>query len=170
LRISPDHLRPSLDAVTLIRALGRVTPDQQQELAPSVNALTRHDDPDVQAEAVRVLGVRWKDQAFRPTLIALLQGRDTPGEVRQEAFYGLAATSTDLSRRLDSQLCLDFVCSDDVEWEVRAAAYDALLIVNRHAAFPTKQRAFDPALDIDWDWVREIRAEVGKGPAPPSLT
>lgn len=147
------YLDPSMPVVELIKALGGLDPDAATRRAGQIEVLLHHDDPDVREEAARALFVRAKHGEERETLVAMLTN-DPAIEVRCVAAYGLAATSAPGSLSADSRLLASIVENEGEDLEVRGSAYDALLILHRRAAFPSKKHQFNPARDIDWEWMR----------------
>jgi len=143
------------DPDELLQALGQLGKDQKNELREAVAALLEHDDADIREEAMRTLFVSWKDQQWRDRALAAVTSDEVP-EVRSTAAYAVAATSTNVTRQDDTRLLLGVLEDEHAELPVRAAAYDALLILNRKSDFPTKKRKFNPQEDIDWHWVRSL--------------
>ncbi len=154
-RITEADLHSWNDPDELLQALGQLGKDQKSELREAVAALLEHDDADIREEAMRTLLVSWKDQQWRDRAVAAIHSDDVP-EVRSTAAYAVAATSTDATRRGDTQLLLGVLEDEHAELPVRAAAYDALLILNRKPDFPTRTRDFNPREDVDWHWVRSL--------------
>lgn len=153
-RIDPSHLAPYCNPDDLLSTLHEID-EFVPELREPIANLLEHDDPDVRAEAVRILIRRWKDIHARPTACKLLEG-DPDEEVREAAAYAIAATSNAESRETDTLALLSRVKDPAESPRVRAAAYDGLLIIYRRPNFPTKRRAFNPDTDIDWEWVNTL--------------
>lgn len=146
------------DPDDLLRALGQLSADQKDELADAVVSLVGHSDPDVREEAVRTLFVSWKDQQARDLAVNAIRSDDAP-EVRSTAAYAIAATSTAATRLADIRVLLDVLTDEREQLAVRAAAYDALLILHRRPDFPSKRQEFDPHRDVDWAWLRGLPSE-----------
>jgi hypothetical protein len=149
------------DPDDLLNALYQVSREPVPELRDSVERLLEHDDPDIREEAIRILLTRWKDLSFRPQVINVLQSDPAPN-VKSAAAFGVAATSTDENRAQDSQLLLSVLRDEGEHLDVRAAAYDALMILHRKGVgeggwpFTTKKSEFNPARDVDWSWIRSL--------------
>lgn len=153
--VNPRRLSRHEDADLLLEALYEID-DRDTSLRAEVAALLEHEDPDVRAEAVRILIRRWKDREARPVAFDLLTS-DPDDEVREAAAYALAGSGTPETRDRDTEALLSVVQDKGLSLGVRAAAYDGLLILYRRPRFPTKHRAFDPTSDVDWEWLRTLR-------------
>jgi HEAT repeat protein len=151
--VTESDLNPWRDPDDLLQALYRVG-EPDPELRDSIARLFEHNDPDIREEALRILLTRWKDRSFRSQAVNMLR-LDAEVMVRSAAAFGMASVSTEASRAEDTRLLLEILL------DVRSAAYDALLILYRNPAFPTKRRDFDPAADVDWQWIGTLRTAVG---------
>lgn len=158
-RVTEAELAPWLSEEELIRSLGRLGRSADNEVRRAVLGLLHHDDPYVRDEAMRVFFVQWKDRQHRQH-VAEAFTHDPDSDVRCTAAFGIAATSTAETHPDDVRLLLDSLRDETVDADVRAASYDALLIIYRLPAFPTKKREFDPSRDVDWRWIEQIRSEV----------
>lgn len=158
--VSLTDLMDWQDPDRLLEALYGLPREPQPELRPAVARLLEHGDPDIREEALRVLVTRWKDQTFREHAIEKLRSDPAP-TVRSAAAYGLTGVSSAASRADDVGLLLERLGDPSEDLEVRGAAYDALLIIHRRPAFPSRKRAFDPERDVDWAWINEVRESGG---------
>lgn len=148
-------LSPWNDPDTLLEVMSRVPVEPQPHLLGAIARLLDHEDPDIREEALRILVTRWKDESFRRKAIAML--RFDPGtNVRSAAAYAIAGSSSAGSHWDDTILLVDRLVDSTEEVNVRGAAYDALLILHRKPAFPTKMRPFDPQADVDWEWIEKL--------------
>ena len=154
-RITEADLYSWNDPDELLQALGKIGKDQKSELRDAVEALLEHEDADIREEAMRTLLVIWKDQEWRERAVVAITSDDVP-EVRSTAAYAVAATSTDVTRQSDIRLLLGVLKDEHAGPPVRAAVYDALLILNRKPDFATTRREFNPREDVDWDWVESL--------------
>lgn len=148
-------LQPWNDPDLILEALYQVPRERQHALEAAISPLLSHDDPDIREEALRILVTRWKDAAYRHKTAQMLISDPAP-TVRGAAAYALTAISDEFTKSEHTALLLNTLLDESEEPNVRGAAYDALLILHRRQAFPTKQREFDPELDVDWAWVRSL--------------
>src|SRR5690554_5837694 len=107
-RVTAADLRPWLEADALVDALGRLGHELQPDLRDAVFALLGHSDPDVREEALRVLGVRWKDRSICDTTLTLMT-TDPEDAVRATAAFALAATTDRSNRVSNTRALLDVV-------------------------------------------------------------
>lgn len=154
--LTPGKLSLWTDADELIEMLGQISVEDRADLEGAVERLLDHDDAEVRQEALRVLGVLWKSQHVHGRVMDKMLSDDDP-EVRAAASYAVAATSSKESLAADIQALLKVVEDEKQPPFVRGTAYDALLILHRRNAFPTKQREFEPEADIDWEWLRTVK-------------
>jgi HEAT repeat protein len=152
----PEDLLPWNDPDELLQALYQLDRKPDPDLRESVAQLLRHDDDDVREEALRILLTRWKDQEFRGYAISALQ-QDPAASVRSAAAFAIASTSQSGTRAEDIKALVTILLDEDEDLDVRAAAYDALLILHRRPTFPTKKRTFNPAADVDWPWIATLQ-------------
>ena len=153
--ISEADLYSWNDPDELLRALGEIQDHQKAELIEAVGQLIDHSDEDIREEAMRRLFVVWKDPLRREHVVEALSADESSG-VRAVAAYALAATAIDETKERDVHALIQALKNDDEDPAVRAAAYDALLILHRNREFPTRRRTFDPKSDVDWSWVRSL--------------
>ncbi len=153
--ISETDLYAWNDPDELLRALGEIRDNQKAELLEAVSRLVDHTDEDIREEALRRLFVVWKNHVRREHAVEALATDESSG-VRAVAAYALAATATDGTKERDVHTLANTLENEGEDVTVRAAAYDALLILHRKPEFPTKRRPFDPQTDIDWNWVRSL--------------
>lgn len=143
------------DPDSILDALYRVPREPQDSLRPAIALLLDHDDQDIREEALRILVTRWKDEAYRGLAAQMLVVDPAPN-VRGAAAYALAAVADDSTRSEHTKLLLRSLLNELEDLNVRGAIYDALLILHRRPAFPTKQRDFNPTVDVDWQWVNSL--------------
>jgi AcrR family transcriptional regulator len=161
---NPDELAPWRDPDELLSALYATGREPMPQLRDALLVLVEHADPDIREEVLRILGTRWKDAGIRPRVIAALKS-DIASNVRSAAAFAIASSSTAITRKSDSALLVMLVKDEAEDLDVRAAAYDALLILHRGVwqngkwTLPTKQRAFDPVKDVDWRWIECLTTE-----------
>lgn len=148
------------DPDELLEALDAIGADDKYRLIDRVRLLVDHEDPDVREEVLRILFITWKSKEDRNVVLDRLQ-HDDHVDVKAAAALALAAVSDESSRRDDSRLLLDMLQSSDEDEIVKASAYDALLIIHRRAAFPTKLKPFRAARDVDWEWIRSLGQSNG---------
>ncbi len=153
------------DPEDLIEALTRLALGDREATSDALQPLLEHDDANVREEALRVLGVQWKLQSAHPSAIRAFLS-DPAHNVRELAAYAIAATASLKSLPGDVKILSEVLGDSGTNVDVRSAAYDALLIIDRRAAFPTMRRAFDPRLDIDWSWIADLRSRFS-GPESP---
>lgn len=157
-----SKLESRRDPHEILEALYEVPKVQQPDLVGVVAPLLDHGDAYIREEALRILVTRWKLEPYRQRAAEMLNSDESP-DVRGAAAYALAAVATDTTRGEHTRLLLATLRKMDEDCNVRGAAYDALLILYRNPAFPTRKRDFDPALDVDWQWIGSLDA------APPNL-
>jgi HEAT repeat protein len=146
-------LNPWGDPDQILKALYEMPKVRQPVVVNTIARLLDHPDPYIREEAVRILVTRWKEETYRGRAAEMLISDEAP-DVRGAAAYALAAVANDATRIEDTKLLCGVLLNSHEEPNVRGAAYDALLIMYRNPAFPTKMRDFDPDLDVDWQWVR----------------
>lgn len=151
-----DDLHPLRDPDLLLRALYGVPRARQPALVDAIARLLDHHEAFVREEALRILVTRWKEAAYRGRAAGMLVS-DPSAEVRGAAAFALGASADDATRREHTDLLVQVLRNAREEAAVRGAAYDALLILYRNPAFPTKRREFDPGLDVDWPWIRSLQ-------------
>jgi hypothetical protein len=161
--ISLAELDPRRNPIELIRAIGLVSDEQKGELRDQLFRLCHHRDPDVREEALRLLTVKWRDVGAHSEALDALREDPSDG-VRANAAYGVAATVTDATRREGVNRLLHVLLDEQEDLEVRAAAYDGLLLIYGRPNFPSMKRDFDPAADVQWDWIREIQQRTQHAP------
>jgi HEAT repeat protein len=144
----------------LIRELCSLTREAVVRLADAVYALATHPVPQVRAEALGALLVTGQVASLRGTAVRAIS-RDGDEYVRAKAAFGIAATSTDETRREDLVLLLRVLRNEHETNEVRRSAYEALLMLFGSPEFPDSIDDFDPATDVDWGWIREIEMLYG---------
>ena len=150
-----SKLDPRRDPHLILEALYTVPKVQQPGLVGVIAPLLDHSDAYIREEAIRILVTRWKLERYLDRAADMLVSDKAP-DVRGAAAYALAAAATETTRVKHTRLLLDSLRNTDEEPNVRGAAYDALLILYRNPAFPTKKRDFDPDLDADWQWVETL--------------
>jgi HEAT repeat protein len=148
-------LDPRRDPHLILEALYEVPKVHQPELVGVIAPLLDHCDPYVREEAIRILITRWKLEKYRDRAAEMLVSDEAP-DVRGAAAYALGSVASNATRAEHTRLLLDTLRNRDEEPNVRGAAYDALLILHRNPAFPTKKREFDPHLDVNWQWVDSL--------------
>lgn len=153
-------LFPWNDPDDLLEALYGIGKEPKPELRDSVARLLEHEDPDIREEAIRILVTRWKDYSFRAHTVNALRF-DADVAVRSAAAFGVASVSTEKNQAEDTRFLLAILLDESQPKNLRGAVYDALLIIYRNPAFPTKRRDFDAAQDVDWEWIGTLRSAVG---------
>jgi HEAT repeat protein len=155
---SSSELASWVDPEELLEALYRVSREPTPGLRDALFALLEHSDAEVREEALRILVTRWKDHEARAFAITALASDPAPS-VRSAAAFAIGASTTDVTRTPDTRRLISVLRHEGEDLEVRAAAYDALLILHRKPAeggrwpFPSTKTDFDPEQDVDWDWV-----------------
>jgi vesicle coat complex subunit len=157
--LRPEALSRRLPPPDLIRALGRLRPEDVTQYSSLVLPLLTHPEPDVRAAALSTVFVLWRLGEHRQTALELLRN-DRHYEVRTGAAYAIAATSTDTTRRDDLLLLLRTVDNGHESPEVRRAAYEAIMLICQRPDFPDVLAEFDPAADVDWSWIDELRSTL----------
>ena len=153
--MNENQLDSRRDPHLILEALYKVPKVQQPGLVGVISPLLDHTDPYIREEAIRILVTRWKLERYRDWAADMLVHDEAP-DVRGAAAYALAAVATPTTSAEHTELLLDALQNTDEEPNVRGAAYDALLILHRNPAFPTKKRDFDPDLDVDWQWIESL--------------
>lgn len=156
--VRAEDLSPWRDSDEILRHLGNIAKEEVTDLAPALVALLDHEDPDVREEAAQALFVVGKHREHRARAVELLK-HDSDVAVRCTAAYGVAATSSDDSRRSDIGLLATIVRDDTQDTELRRSAYEALLIIFRRPRFPSMTGPFNPVVDVDWDWLDQLRSQ-----------
>lgn len=154
-RADLEDLDPGRDPADIIRALTHIRPAPGTVDARHILALLEHSAPDVRVAALGLLFVEWREGQHRGRATSMLR-EDPNDEVRAAAAYATVATSSEATRSSDVGLLLAAVESDPSP-EVRRAAYEGLLLTFQRPDFPDALKAFDPSVDIDWEWIQEIR-------------
>ena len=144
------------DPDDLLRSLGALSSEDRESLRDAVAKLLAHSDPDVREEAFRALFVKWKERQLRELALRAMDA-DVAPEVRAVAAFAVAATSDDHSRPTDTRILIAKLEDPEELPLVKAAVYDGLLILHRRSTFPSKAGTFDPSVDIDWNWVFELK-------------
>jgi len=141
----------------LIEAMGRLRRVDASSHAMHVLPLLNHPEPDVRSAAISTVFVLWRMTEQRHVAVQLLQ-RDRHDEVRSASAFAIAAISSDATRRDDVRLLLAIVDNEAESIELRRSAYEGLLLLFQRPDFPNALGAFDPVHDVDWQWVKELRA------------
>jgi hypothetical protein len=153
--IDMRDLSPWSDPDVILETLYRVPREPQRALRAAIAALLGHDDPDIREESLRILVTRWKDAEYRNRAAEMLFSDAAPN-VRSAAAYALASIANESMRSSHTLFLVKSLLDEGEEPNVRGAAYDALLILHRMPAFPTKKRDFRPDIDIDRSWVNSL--------------
>lgn len=146
------------DPDDLLRSLAALSSEDRGSLRDAVAKLLAHSDPDVREEAFRAVFVKWKERKLRELALTAIAA-DVAPEVRAVAAFAVAATSDDDSRRTDTRTLIAKLEDPDELPLVKAAVYDALLILHRRSTFPSKASTFDSNVDIDWNWVFDLKRD-----------
>lgn len=157
-RVSENDLLPWADPDALVDALLRIPREELASLRESLLGLTEHEDRDVRTHAIRRLFVHLQDQDNRHIAIQALT-HDAESHVRRAAAFGVAATSSSGTRTQDVSALAARLRDVSEDVHVRGAAYEALLLIHGRRACPPLNRAFDPARDVDWEWVGQLDSE-----------
>jgi hypothetical protein len=158
---SSRELSPWADPEELLDALYRVSHVPTPGLRDAIFALLDHLDADVREEALRVLVTHWKDNGARPIAFEALASDPAPS-VRSAAAFAVAASANEATRAADTRRLVRALRQEGEDLEVRAAAYDALLILHRRTAeggrwpFPSTKKDFEPEQDVDWVWISSL--------------
>jgi HEAT repeat protein len=153
--ITSTELSPWNDPDELLDALLKLPREPLPSLVGRIAQLLQHSDPDIREEALRVIAIRWKVKEGRTHALEMLSADPAPG-VRGAAAYALAALADLSTVAEDTKRLLGSLLDTTEQPNVRGAAYDALLIVQRKPNFPTKRRDFDPEADVDWPWINVL--------------
>lgn len=146
---------PARPAPSLIRALCAVKRDEVPAVATLIAGLLGHSAPEVRAEALSALLVTGRLAEHRHSAVRSLS-RDADEGVRAKAAYGIAATAEERTLRDDLALLVRVLRNYHEAPDVKRAAYEGLLLMFHRPEFPDSLEEFDPARDIDWDWIREL--------------
>ncbi|MEN8376322.1 MAG: hypothetical protein ABFS34_12815 [Gemmatimonadota bacterium] len=147
----------SSDPIELIRWLGKLGRMPPGQHIGRVATLLSHSDIDVRAEAVRLLTVLWRVADYHDVAFRIATDAGEPEDVREQAIYGLSAISQPRDRGRDVGALISIAESPMEPLTIRGSAYDALLILERMTGFPTVRREFDPVIDLDSEWLLELR-------------
>jgi HEAT repeat protein len=150
-----SQFSPSAAAEDLIRALCAVGREDAVRNAPEILTLLGHPVPEVRAEALTAMFVTGRLVQHRSAALRALS-RDADEGVRAKAAYAIAATASDETLHDDMPLLLRALRNEHEVPEVRRAAYEALLLIFRHPEFPDSLEEFDPQVNVDWVWVRQL--------------
>lgn len=167
--VTGADLQPWRDPDELLDALHKLG-EQTTGLAVAVDvssavaALLQHEDEDLRQEALRLILVQWRDHRLRSEALGVLR-LDPSEAVRATAAFGIAAVSRLDTRREDVSAFLEVLLDESQPKHLRGAAYEALLIIHRKTDFPPLTREIKLMVDIDWDWIRKLQAEVSAADA-----
>ena len=150
-----EDLDPGRDPADIIRALTGIRRDPRAVDARHILALLDHSAPEVRVAALGLLFVEWRVALHRDRATSMLR-EDPNDEVRAAAAYATVATSSEGTRSSDVGVLLTSVESDPSP-EVRRAAYEGLLLTFQRPDFPDALKDFNPSVDIDWEWIQELR-------------
>ena len=150
-----EDLDPGRDPADIIRALTRLRRDPGSVDPRHILALLDHSAPDVRVAALGLLFVEWRVALHRSRATSMLR-EDPNDEVRAAAAYATVATSSEGTRSSDVGVLLASVESDPSP-EVRRAAYEGLLLTFQRPDFPDALKDFNPSVDIDWEWIQELK-------------
>lgn len=157
---SPGRSLESEDDGELIRALCGLSAAELDRDVARVLELTRHEVPEVRAEALSALFVRGRKSEHRARALSSLS-RDADERVRAAAALGIAATSGAETLEQDVPLLVRAIRNERETEEVRRCAYEAVLLIYHRPDFPDSLRPFDADRDVDWAWLEEIGASLG---------
>jgi HEAT repeat protein len=150
-----DIFDPARLAPVLIRSLCALKHDEVPDVATAITELLGHAAPEVRAEALSALLVTGRLAAHRHCAVRSLS-RDADEGVRARAAYGIAATTSEASRREDLALLVRVLRNAHESPEVQRAAYEGLLLMFHRPEFPDSLEEFDATRDVDWDWIGEM--------------
>jgi hypothetical protein len=153
--VTMAQLGPWNDPVDLIRAITRTGDTRDEATRNRVAELLSHADADVREAALRRVA-RWRDTHYQQQIIDLLRF-DQADAVRSAAAYGVVSLSSSATRAADTSALLGRLLDDVEDPEVRASAYDALLIMYGRRPPEPSEREFDAQNDIDWEWIATLR-------------
>jgi predicted Zn-dependent protease len=150
------RLDPWENPLEILDSLVRLPRDRLSDVRDELHTLTKHDDADVRVHAIRRLFVHLKDMQFRADALSYFRADPHP-EARRAAAFGIAATSTPETRRPDVEVLLQGLRDNDEQDWVRAAAYEALLLIHGRTDFPAANRDICLETDLDWEWINSMQ-------------
>jgi len=157
----PEHIfDPARPAPVLIRSLCALKHDEVPHAAAAITGLLGHAAPEVRAEALSALLVTGRIATHRHYAVRSLS-RDADEGVRAKAAYGIAATTSEASRREDLALLVRVLRNAHESTEVQRAAYEGLLLMFHRPEFPDSLEEFDARRDVDWNWIGELELLYG---------